>query len=72
MIAPDVRLGTNVTIYHPELVNLYGCVIGDGCRIGSFVEIRKQVTIGRDVPAFAIVAGVPARVIGDVREKQAA
>ena len=158
MIASDVLLGKNVTIYHPELVNLYGCAIGDGCKIGSFVEIRKQVTIGRnvkiqafvfipegvaiedgvfigphvcftndiyprainpdgslmgaddweivptrvrsgasiganatilcgvtigehaligagavvthDVPAFAIAAGVPARVIGDVREKQ--
>ena len=158
MIASDVRLGQDVTIYHPELVNLYGCEIGDGCKVGTFVEIRKQVRIGpnvkiqafafipegvtveegafigphvcftndkypravnpdgslmgaedweivptvvrqgasiganatimcgvtigqhamvgagavvtHDVPAYAIVAGVPARVIGDVRERQ--
>jgi acetyltransferase-like isoleucine patch superfamily enzyme len=159
MIASDVLLGNDVTIYHPDLVNLYGCRIGDGCKIGTFVEIRKQVTLGRnvkiqafvfipegvtiedgvfigphvcftndvypravnpngslmgaddweiiptrvcagasiganatvlcgvtigehalvgagavvthDVPAYAIVAGVPARIIGDVRQKQA-
>jgi UDP-2-acetamido-3-amino-2,3-dideoxy-glucuronate N-acetyltransferase len=45
-ISPDVRMGTNVTIYHPELVNLYGCVIGDNCKIGSFVEIQKNVVVG--------------------------
>jgi acetyltransferase-like isoleucine patch superfamily enzyme len=48
MIASDVRLGEGVVIYHPELVNLYGCEIGDGCKIGAFVEIRR-VTIGRNV-----------------------
>lgn len=41
-----VQLGRDVTIFHPELVNLYGCVIGDESRIGTFVEIRKGVTIG--------------------------
>lgn len=49
MIAADVRMGKEVVISHPELVNLYGCVIGDGCKIGSFVEIRKQVRIGDNV-----------------------
>jgi acetyltransferase-like isoleucine patch superfamily enzyme len=57
MIASDVRLGKGVTIYHPELVNLYGCEIGDACKIGAFVEIRKQVRIGRNVKiqAFAFI-----------------
>ena len=57
MIASDVLLGEGVTIYHPELVNLYGCEIGDCCKIGAFVEIRKQVKIGRNVKiqAFAFI-----------------
>lgn len=157
-ISETVRLGHDVTIHHPALVNLYGCQIGDGTRIGAFVEIQKNarvgclckisshsficegvatedevmighgvmfvndlfprattseglaqteanwtvvptlvrrgasigshatilagVTIGRramigagavvthDVPDYAIVAGVPARVIGDVRDRE--
>lgn len=57
MIAADVRLGENVVVHHPDLVNLYGCEIGDGCMIGAFVEIRKQVKIGRNVKiqAFAFM-----------------
>jgi acetyltransferase-like isoleucine patch superfamily enzyme len=57
MIAADVQLGANVVIYHPDLVNLYGCQIGDSCKIGAFVEIRKQVRIGRNVKiqAFAFI-----------------
>ncbi|HEY7529262.1 MAG TPA: acyltransferase [Gemmatimonadota bacterium] len=46
MIAPDVVLGRNVTIPRPELVNLYGCTIGDGTRIGAFVEIQRGVVVG--------------------------
>ena len=157
-IAPDVSLADGVKIFHPDLVNLYGCSIGEESRIGTFVEIQKNaivgarckisshtficegvtiedevfvghgvmftndlfpratnedgslqsdadwnltttlvkraasigsnvtvlggVTIGegalvgagavvtRDVPDFAIVAGVPARVVGDVRNKR--
>lgn len=46
-IAPDVKLGKNVIIY--EFVNLYGCEIGDNCRIGAFVEIQKNARIGRNV-----------------------
>jgi len=45
-IAPDVKLGAGVRIMHPELVNLYGCSIGDETRIGSFVEVQKHATIG--------------------------
>lgn len=48
MIAPDVILGRNVTIRHPELVNLYGCKVGDGTKIGAFVEIQKDAEIGRN------------------------
>ncbi len=57
MIAPDVQLGTGVVIHHPEQVNLYGCTVGDGCKIASFVEIQRGVTIGRNVKieAFAFI-----------------
>lgn len=48
MISPDVVLGQGTLIYHPDLVNLYGCRIGDGTRIGTFVEIQKDVEIGRN------------------------
>lgn len=57
MIGKDVVLGRGVVIYHPELVNLYGCIIGDECKIGAFVEIQKGVTVGRRVKiqAFAFL-----------------
>ena len=45
-IAPDVKCGKYVIVHHPELVNLYGCRIGDDTRIGAFVEIQKNATIG--------------------------
>ena len=35
-----------MVIHHPELVNLYGCEVGDGTRIGAFVEIQKNATVG--------------------------
>lgn len=41
----DVVTGENVKIVHP--VNLYGCTIGDDTFVGPFVEIQKNVTIGR-------------------------
>ena len=44
-IAPDVKLGKNVQIHN--FVNLYGCEIGDDTRIGVFVEVQKNVRIGR-------------------------
>ena len=43
-IAPDVRLGDGVKLH--AFVNLYGCEIGAGSRIGCFVEIQKGVKIG--------------------------
>jgi len=55
MIADDVKLGENVVIYHPELVNLYGCEVGYGSKIGAFVEIRKRVKIGCNVKIQAFV-----------------
>ena len=156
-ISPNVILGPDVRIFQPDLVNLYGCSIGDETKVGAFVEIQKNARIGerckisshtficegvtiedecfighgvmftndvypqavnadgslqteadwrvvetivkkrasigsnatilagvtigegalvgagavvtRDVPSFAVVAGVPARVIGDVRKR---
>jgi acetyltransferase-like isoleucine patch superfamily enzyme len=46
-IADDVKLGRGVAIF--EFVNLYGCEIGDDSRIGTFVEIQRDVTVGRRV-----------------------
>ena len=47
-VESDVKLGSGVIIFHPELVNLYGCQIGDGTRIGTFVEIQKNALIGKN------------------------
>jgi acetyltransferase-like isoleucine patch superfamily enzyme len=45
-IAADVLLGKNVKIFQPELVNLYGCTIAEETKIGSFVEIQKNASVG--------------------------
>jgi UDP-2-acetamido-3-amino-2,3-dideoxy-glucuronate N-acetyltransferase len=45
-IAPDVVLGERVIVVHRELVNLYGCRIGDDTKIGAFVEVQKGAIIG--------------------------
>ena len=45
-VADSVQLGDNVKIFHPSLVNLYGCVIGKDSKIGAFVEIQKGASIG--------------------------
>jgi UDP-2-acetamido-3-amino-2,3-dideoxy-glucuronate N-acetyltransferase len=45
-IANDVQLGRNVRIFHPDLVNLYGCSVGDETRIGTFVEVQAGAKIG--------------------------
>lgn len=45
-IAESVKLGENVAIFHPELVNLYGCSVGADTKIGTFVEIQKGASVG--------------------------
>lgn len=45
-IAADVTLGRDVRIFQPDLVNLYGCSIGPETKIGAFVEIQKNASIG--------------------------
>jgi acetyltransferase-like isoleucine patch superfamily enzyme len=44
-IAPNVRLGKNVRF--SKFINLYGCEIGDETKIGAFVEIQKNATVGK-------------------------
>jgi UDP-2-acetamido-3-amino-2,3-dideoxy-glucuronate N-acetyltransferase len=45
-IAADVILGKNVQLN--DFINLYGCTIGDGTRIGPFVEVQKNAFIGKN------------------------
>lgn len=44
-ITPNVKLGKDVKL--SKFINLYGCEIGDGTKIGAFVEIQKNATIGK-------------------------
>lgn len=44
-VADDVRLGRNVQL--ARFINLYGCDIGDDTKIGAFVEIQKNASVGR-------------------------
>lgn len=43
-IAPDVKLGNNVKL--SKFINLYGCEVGHDTKIGAFVEIQKNATVG--------------------------
>jgi dTDP-4-amino-4,6-dideoxygalactose transaminase/acetyltransferase-like isoleucine patch superfamily enzyme len=45
-IADDVRLGEGVKL--AKFINLYGCTVGDGTKIGAFVEIQKNATVGKN------------------------
>jgi UDP-2-acetamido-3-amino-2,3-dideoxy-glucuronate N-acetyltransferase len=45
-IADDVKLGENVKL--AKFINLYGCTIGDNTKIGTFVEIQKNATVGKN------------------------
>jgi acetyltransferase-like isoleucine patch superfamily enzyme len=44
-IAPDVKLGANVKL--SKFINLYGCQIGSDTKIGAFVEIQKNASVGK-------------------------
>lgn len=43
-IAPDVKIGKDVKL--SKFINLYGCAIGNNTKIGAFVEIQKNATVG--------------------------
>lgn len=45
-ISADVKLAEGVKIFHPDLVNLYGCTVGANTRIGAFVEVQIGATLG--------------------------
>jgi acetyltransferase-like isoleucine patch superfamily enzyme len=45
-IAPDVKLGKDVKL--SKFINMYGCQVGDNTKIGAFVEIQKNATIGKN------------------------
>ena len=45
-IADDVKLGKDVKVFN--FVNLYGCTIGDGTKLGTFVEVQKGAAIGKN------------------------
>ena len=44
-LRPDVKLGKDVKL--SKFINLYGCEIGDDTKIGAFVEIQKNASVGR-------------------------
>jgi len=46
-ISLNVLLGREVKIFQPDLVNLYGCTLGDETRVGAFVEVQKNAFIGK-------------------------
>lgn len=46
-VGADVELGHGVVIFNRDLVNLYGCRIGEETRIGPFVEIQRGAVVGR-------------------------
>ncbi len=45
-IAPDVKLGKDVKL--SKFINMYGCEVGDGTKIGAFVEVQKNAKIGKN------------------------
>jgi acetyltransferase-like isoleucine patch superfamily enzyme len=45
-IAPDVKLAHGVKL--SKFINLYGCQIGENTKIGAFVEVQKNVTVGKN------------------------
>lgn len=56
---PNTKIGAGVSIPQETLVNLYGCTIGDHCKIGAFTEIQSGVSIGNDckIQSFVFIPG---------------
>lgn len=46
-ISSDVIIGSGVRVIHPELVNIFGCSVGDDTMIGPFVEVQRGAQIGQ-------------------------
>ncbi|QIR85817.1 acyltransferase [Paracoccus sp. AK26] len=46
MAIKDCTIGSGAVIHHPDLVNLYGCSVGEETRIGTFVEIQAGCSVG--------------------------
>ncbi len=59
MIADDVVLGKGCVIPNPQLNNLYGCTLGDNCKVGAFTEIQRGVVIGNNckIQSFVFIPG---------------
>lgn len=45
-VADNVQLAEGVRIFHPSLINIYGCKLGEGTTVGPFVEIQGGAVIG--------------------------
>ena len=45
-VAPNASLAASARVFHPDLVNIYGCSIGEQTQVGPFVEIQKNASIG--------------------------
>ena len=45
-VAPNAAISGSARVFHPDLVNIYGCSIGDETQVGPFVEIQKNAAIG--------------------------
>ena len=65
MIKEDVKLGENVKIFCPDLVNLYGCEIMDNTKIGPFIEIQKNSFIGKNCKISSHTFICEGVIIGD-------
>lgn len=65
MAIERIKRGETTQIWHPDLVNLYGCQIGEHCSIGAFVEIGKGCIIGDHCRIQAFVYIPPGVTVGN-------